>query len=658
VCASGVPAPGYQWKKNGADIPGATLSSLTFAAAQPTDAATYSVLVTNSAGNILSSNATLIVNSTMAVSSLSPSNGAIGICPDTLLRISFDTAPVTGSAGRIRIYNVTNTTTPVDTIDLSLSAGNGAQARAIAATTYNAYPIFISGSTAAILPHAGVLTTNQTYYVIIENVVSGVFKDSTGATFTGINSSSTWQFSTKSAGPSNPASLTVAADGSSDFVTVQGAVDFIPANNTSPVVVNIRNGLYQEIVFINGKNNIAFHGQNKNSTIISYPNNDPLNPGTSLRPMFRARGNDITFDNLTLTNSTSKGGGQAEALRIDGQRLIFTNVFLASFQDTLLINNVGDSAYFWNCLIQGDTDYIWGGGTPYFQDCEIRALNAGHNTQMRTDAGHFGATFADSLISKTNGATFTTHTLGRGIAGESDNGNVNYLNCRMDNHITAAGWQIGAANQATVRYWEYQSVAPDGVTPIDVSLRAPYSQQISTGTALSLRNLTNALAGWLPPIALNISAQPTNTAANALSPASFSVAANSILPATYQWRHGGTNVPGATSATLLVPHIQFADAGNYDCVVTNVNGVLASSIATLTVNPTTVPAIATPSVIGGQLAFSVSGDTGPNYIIQAATNLFDWQTVLSTNSPAMPLNFTDPDTALYSTRFYRVLLGP
>jgi hypothetical protein len=658
VTASGFPTPGYQWKKNGAPIANATTSTLVFASAQPSDAASYAVQVTNAAGSVSSSSANLIVNSTMSVTSLSPPNGAVGVCLDTILRITFDSPPVLGNAGRIRIYNVTNATTPVDTIDLGLNLGNGFQSRNIAATAYNTYPVIISNNTATIFPHAGVLTSNQTYYVTIENVVSGAFKDGTGATFSGINDSTTWQFTTKSANPpANSTSIVVAADGSGDFCTVQGAVDFLPANNNPRVVVNIRNGYYQEIVFVNAKNNITFRGQEQTNTIIAYPNNDPLNGGTSLRPMFRARGNDLAFDSLTLTNSTPKGGGQAEALRIDGQRDIFTNVFLASFQDTLLINNTGDSAYFLNCLIQGDTDFIWGGGTPYFQNCEIRALNAGHNTQMRTDAPHYGATFADCLISKTNGATFTTHTLGRGIGGESDNGNATYLNCRMDNHILPAGWQAGAASQATLRYWEFQSVALDGVTPIDVSLRAPFSQQISASQALQLRNLTNVLAGWFPPIALSINGQPSNQVVNAFQPVTFAIAASGVFAPNYQWRKDGANISGATTATLNLPHAHLADAGGYDCVVSNFNGVLVSSVAALTVNIPTQPSV-TAAISGGQLALTVAGDVGPDYAVQASTNLVDWQTIFTTNSPATPFNFADPDTSLYSVRFYRIAIGP
>src|ERR1051326_9075554 len=659
VSATGFPAPGYQWKKNGAPIANATTSTLGFASVQPPDAASYAVAVTNAAGSISSASANLIVNSTMAATALSPANGATGVCLDTLLRITFDTPAVLGSAGRIRIFNMTNTTTPVDTIDLSLNLGSGFQSRNIAATAYNTYPVIISNNTATIFPHSGVLTSNQTYYVTIENVVSGAFKDGTGATFSGISDSNTWQFTTKASNaPLNSTNIVVAADGSGDFCTVQGAVDSLPANNNPRVVVNIRKGYYQEIVFVNGKNNITFRGQDRTNTIIAYPNNDPLNGGTSLRPMFRARGNDIAFDSLTLTNSTPKGGGQAEALRIDGQRDILTNVFLASFQDTLLINNVGDSAYFYNCLVQGDTDFIWGGGTPYFQNCEIRALNAGHNTQMRTDASHYGVTFADCLISKTNGATFTTHTLGRGIGSESDNGNATYLNCRMDNHILPAGWQSGAASPATLRYWEFQSVALDGVTPIDVSQRAAFSQQISASQALQLRNLTNVLAGWFPQIALNIGSQPSNQVVNAFQPATFAVSASGVFAPIYQWRKDGGPVSGATSATLNLPHVHFSDAGSYDCLVSNVNGVLVSSNATLTVNAPTQPNLAGVALSGGQLIFTVNGDTGPDYAVLASTNLVDWQTILTTNSPLVPFDFADPNTGSYPARFYRIAIGP
>ncbi|MGC4017296.1 MAG: autotransporter-associated beta strand repeat-containing protein [Luteolibacter sp.] len=38
---------------------------------------------------------------------------------------------------------------------------------------------------------------------------------------------------------------------------------------------------------------------------------------------------------------------------------------------------------------------------------------------------------------------------------------------------------------------------------------------------------------------------------------------------TYQWRHGGTNIPGATSATYTISSAAIGDAGSYDVVVTS-----------------------------------------------------------------------------------------
>jgi len=62
VGASGTPAPGYQWRFNGASLNGATSSSYTVTAAQPANAGSYTVVVSNSGGSVTSAVATLTVN--------------------------------------------------------------------------------------------------------------------------------------------------------------------------------------------------------------------------------------------------------------------------------------------------------------------------------------------------------------------------------------------------------------------------------------------------------------------------------------------------------------------------------------------------------------------------------------------------------------------
>lgn len=62
VTATGTPTPTYQWQKGGVSIAGATSSSYAISSAQAGDAGSYSVVVTNSAGSVTSSAATLTVN--------------------------------------------------------------------------------------------------------------------------------------------------------------------------------------------------------------------------------------------------------------------------------------------------------------------------------------------------------------------------------------------------------------------------------------------------------------------------------------------------------------------------------------------------------------------------------------------------------------------
>lgn len=63
VAVSGTPTPTLQWQKGGTNISGQTGTSLTLNNVQSSDAGTYNVVATNSAGTVTSNNATLTVNS-------------------------------------------------------------------------------------------------------------------------------------------------------------------------------------------------------------------------------------------------------------------------------------------------------------------------------------------------------------------------------------------------------------------------------------------------------------------------------------------------------------------------------------------------------------------------------------------------------------------
>jgi hypothetical protein len=69
ITASAAPAPTYQWRRDGQPIPGAISTSYTIGAATPADAGAYDCIVANPCGTIISSAATLTVNTAPVIAS-------------------------------------------------------------------------------------------------------------------------------------------------------------------------------------------------------------------------------------------------------------------------------------------------------------------------------------------------------------------------------------------------------------------------------------------------------------------------------------------------------------------------------------------------------------------------------------------------------------
>jgi subtilase family serine protease len=86
----------------------------------------------------------------------------------------------------------------------------------------------------------------------------------------------------------------------------------------------------------------------------------------------------------------------------------------------------------------------------------------------------------------------------------------------------------------------------------------------------------------LPPVLIT---QPTNETVIVGSTASFSVTASGTPPLYFQWSFNGTNIVNATNATLTLPNVQLTNSGDYSVLITNLYGSTNSAIAVLTVNP-------------------------------------------------------------------------
>jgi glucuronoarabinoxylan endo-1,4-beta-xylanase len=78
---------------------------------------------------------------------------------------------------------------------------------------------------------------------------------------------------------------------------------------------------------------------------------------------------------------------------------------------------------------------------------------------------------------------------------------------------------------------------------------------------------------------------------------------------------------------------------------------------TVTVNPLNPPVFNSINVAAGEVHLSVNGDTGPDYTLLTSTNLFNWELLLTTNSPTLPFTFVIPG-GNESQRYYQIQLGP
>jgi uncharacterized delta-60 repeat protein len=85
------------------------------------------------------------------------------------------------------------------------------------------------------------------------------------------------------------------------------------------------------------------------------------------------------------------------------------------------------------------------------------------------------------------------------------------------------------------------------------------------------------------PAPPEIAVHPRSQIVAAGSNVTFTVVASGAAPLSYQWRHDGTNIGGATQSAYTLASAQVSDAGTYSVVVTNEVGSATSGDATLTV---------------------------------------------------------------------------
>ena len=172
--------------------------------------------------------------------------------------------------------------------------------------------------------------------------------------------------------------ITVAQDGSAAFTSIQEAINSLPANATEQRIIHIKNGTYNEKIFID-KDFVTLTGESPEKTIITISlareewrceNTDDYGTAT-----INLKGSNITLENLSFINSYGKDNTKDKNISCPNDEVKIKTVrpsghqmALRSFATTKLIVR--------NCIFRaygGDTVSPWNtdNGMFYFKDCTM-----------------------------------------------------------------------------------------------------------------------------------------------------------------------------------------------------------------------------------------------------------------------------------------------
>jgi hypothetical protein len=285
--------------------------------------------------------------------------------------------------------------------------------------------------------------------------------------------------------------------------------------------------------------------------------------------------------------------------------------------------NFGNHAI-WGAVTHWDDDLGWG---------TVPTANEWHHLAY-TYSGGVASVYVDGNLqnTKTLGGSLNTYAgepINIGCQRDSANGTRSHFFSGYVNTVRVHGGVLTADQiAANYRFGPWTLPVPN-LPPL---LAAVSNRVVSAGETLSITN--SASDPDAPPQTLAFSLTT--------APAGAAIHTNTGV---LTWRPAASQ---ADSTNLF--SVRVADDGTPSLSATQSFSVI--------VNPLNMPALAAVVISNGHLSFQVSGDVGLDYSIQTSTNLRDWATVFTTNSPALPFEWTDAGLMVQPALFYRVLLGP
>ncbi|MES2523984.1 MAG: pectinesterase family protein [Gemmatimonadota bacterium] len=314
------------------------------------------------------------------------------------------------------------------------------------------------------------------------------------------------------------------------YRTVNAAVEAAPNFPQSPWTIRVRAGRYQEKVSVD-KPNIRIIGASRDSTIITWGDvaSTPAPGGGTLGTRgtwtLRATQADFQLERVTVENSFDYDAnarkaatdstkirdtqGLAVAITDKADRTVLHDIVMLGHQDTFFAD--AGRTYVRGSRIVGNVDFIFGSGRLVCEECDIVSLDRGSTTNNgyiaapSTDIASYGMLFLRSRLLKASPAMAKNSvSLGRPWHPGGNPravGMAVFIECYMDDHIAAKGWDRMSAGPMTngermwfepehARFAEYRSTGPGAV-------ESPTRRRLSDGDATSYTK-DLVLDGWKP----------------------------------------------------------------------------------------------------------------------------------------------------------------
>lgn len=282
----------------------------------------------------------------------------------------------------------------------------------------------------------------------------------------------------------------------------------------------------------------------------------------------------------------------------------------------------------------------WGAATHFNDDVPWGAMGF-----PSTNGWHHLVYTYDGIVSVkiyADGQLWYSDTLGGALATPS--GDPVNIGCQRGSSGSGAPSQFFSGYLNSVRVWGGAMTASQVATnflfgpvtlpagPQIIRLAPIPNAIVNPGVTLAYTNF--AIDPNLPPLPLSFSllSGPTGAVLNATS-------------GVFTWR------PSMAQANTTNP-ISVIAANHANPALT------ATQSFSVTVNPVVLPAIVSATVSNGAFSCQLTGAAGPDYQIQASSNLLDWSPVFTTNSPALPFFWQTGLPSNSAAQFFRLLLEP